>query len=64
MESGNKKWKKMITLIKNSMWMYPWEVHVAERGFQGCNGWGALMPEGIFKTSNEIMQMLRALLQC
>ena len=54
----------MITLIKNSMWMYPWEAHVAERGFQGCNGWGALMPEGIFKTSNEIMQMLRALLQC
>ena len=34
MEIDNKKWKKIITLIKNSMWMYPWEGHVLERAFE------------------------------
>ena len=40
MEIDNKKWKKIITLIKNSMWMYPWEAHVAKRGFEGCKWLG------------------------
>ena len=39
---GNIKWKKMITLVKNSTWMYPWEAHLLER-------WRASMPEGIYK---------------
>mgnify|MGYP007132917059 FL=1 len=37
---GNIKWMKMITLIKNAIWMYPWETHVLERGFEGCKWLG------------------------
>ena len=40
MESGNKKWKKIITLIKNSMWIYPWEAHVSQRCFEGLKWLG------------------------
>ena len=65
MEIGNIKLKKMITHIKNSMWMYPSEAHVSEREFEGwgVNGCSTSMPKGIYVTLNELMQMLRALQQ-
>ena len=60
METANKKWKKMITLIKNSMWMYPWEAHVVERGFEGCKWlgrfnarWIIWMPIRVFTRSKK-----------
>ena len=46
MESGNKKWKKMITRIKISMWMYPWEAHVSERGLEECKWLGCFNARG------------------
>ena len=34
------------THVKNSMWMYPWEAHVSERGFEGCKWLGHFNSRG------------------
>ena len=46
MEIANIKWKKMITIIKTSMWMYHWEAHVLEHGFEGCKWLGRFNARG------------------
>ena len=44
----------MITLINKSMWMYPWEAHVVERGVEGCKSLGHFNARGAIQDSRRV----------
>ena len=42
------------THVKNSMWMYPWEAHVAESGFEGCKWLGCFNGRGVIQDIKQV----------